>query len=257
MRTGQRKARLVVIEPGHVLPIVETVAGLAAGDAAIRAPLCHLLSELSAMNIFVAGGAREIGKMIRNLSLRSALRGLVALHAGYGDVRSGQGKPRLLVPDQSKCGRSKGLHSVAGFTPVRERRRGELAAMLVLMTVGALRELDFELCCHSGRNVAPGALHAGMRALKRIGTCRMVLHAEPGRFPTVNDVAGLALVAVFALGELPAVRIGFVTVRAERVRQRLLEVPAVVAGATIDRAMLPQQRKRRLGMVELRTHARR
>lgn len=68
-------------------------------------------------------------------------------------------------------------------------------------------------------------------------------------------MAGLALAPVFALGELSAVRIGLVAVRAERVRKRLFEVSAVMAGSAVNRAVLAEQRKRGLGMVKLRAQA--
>ena len=64
-------------------------------------------------------------------------------------------------------------------------------------------------------------------------------------------MARYALALLFSPGELAAVRIGSVAVRALRKRHGLLEVPACVALYAVHLNVLPKQRELGLGMVEL------
>src|SRR5580693_571869 len=94
------------------------------------------------------------------------------------------------------------------------------------------------------------ALQAGMAALQRICRRSVLLHCEQGRFPSLYVVAGGALAAIGAFGELPVVCV-FVAIHALLKRQESLEIPTGMALGTIDADVLAQQRKLRLGVVEV------
>lgn len=127
--------------------------------------------------------------------------------------------------------------------------------MLVFVTVRALGELDLKLSCCSPRNMALRALDFSVRAIQGIAARCVVLHRESRRRPSVNRMAGFALVAVFALGELTVMWIRFVTIRAKLVWYRRLEIPAAVTGGAIHRAMLAAQRKVGFIMIKLRAYS--
>src|SRR6476661_104625 len=127
--------------------------------------------------------------------------------------------------------------------------------MLVLVAIGALGKLDLELGCCPGWYVAFGTTDFSVCSFQRISAGGVVLHCKVGWLPAFHRMAGLTFAAIFALGKLASVRIRFMASRAQRMRHRGLEIPAAMAGAAVNRAVLAQQRESCFGMVKLRTHS--
>lgn len=89
-----------------------------------------------------------------------------------------------------------------------------------------------------------------MPALKRVRARRMFLDSELGRLESVDGVAVRAFTSVGALGELAAVWIGPVAVRALIESHRFLEIALSMALHALDLGMLSQQRILRLRVIE-------
>src|SRR5262249_21534383 len=166
------------------------------------------------MDVFMASRAREIFVMEGRRGFRESRLRRVAVRTGHRDVPALERKPRRLVLGQRERRGRKGLDRVATFAIVVQRRSHKLSVVLVLVAVRAQRGLDLVLRLRSRPDVGPGALYLRMRALQGIVAAGVVLHREGGRLPSTHGVAGFALVAVLALGELPAVRIGLMAIRA-------------------------------------------
>lgn len=171
-------------------------------------------------------------------------------------MRSGELEPGLLVPRQRKRGRRVTLDCVAALAAVQQRRGGKLPAVRVLVTIHALSELDLVSRCRARWYVTARALDFCVRALQGISAGRVVLDRELGGLEAIHRVAGFAFAAVFAFGELSAVRVRPVTVGAERECDLGFEVAAAMAFGAIHRAMLAQQGEAGLAVVELRAHSR-
>ena len=244
-----------MIKLSDVVPVFHAMTSLASGGAAIPAFGGHLLAELAAMNVFMAGRTGQFLKMVRHGRACVFALCLVTVRTRDRQMRVHQNESGLLVPRQRKGRRRERLYRMAAFAAVQDRSGGELSRVCVFMAICALGKLDFEFRRFARRDVAGGAGNFEMCPLQRISARSMVLHGEFGRLEALNSVAGFALVAIFALGELSAVRIGAVTVGTERVRYRSFKVPAAMARGTIHSPVLAQQRKRGLGMIELRVQS--
>jgi len=113
----------------------------------------------------VAGGASEIFKVERH-DFVGAARGshLVTIGAGYGGVRSGQGKTSVAMLGDGKERTVKIAHGVAILAFVEMRCRGELAVVSVFMTVRAKREFHLVNGVLAGRKMAFGAFDGNVFA---------------------------------------------------------------------------------------------
>ena len=99
-----------------------------------------------------------------------------------------------------------------------------------------------------------GALQAGMSALQRICAGRVLFYRESRRPPSLYGVTRGTLASIGPFGELPAVRVGLVAVRALAEYQRFFEVSAGVALPAIQAGVLAFQRILRLRVIEALIH---
>ena len=256
VRADQRVIRLIVIEAGEVLPILDGMAGFASRNPPIVLVRGHLCFELPKMNIFVAGGTSQVPKMEGSGRLGLALLRGVTIGAGHRQMRSFENKAGFQVPREGERRRRKGLRRMATLAAVRQRGCGELPGMFVLVAISAQCEVDFVPCRRTLGNMALCASDLGVRSLERVVAGAVILHGKGRGLPAIHGVAGLALAAVFALGKLAAVRIGSVAIRAELVGNGRLQVAAVVACLAMQVSMLSEQREVSLVMIELRAYSR-
>ena len=145
---------------------------------------------------------------------------------------------------------------MARLAAVLDRRPGKLNAVLIPVAIRACRETNAIQRSRPGRRVALGAGYGGVAAIQRKlgGTVRF--DVQGCRLPAVRPMARGALAAVRARRELTSVGRSRVTVQAASVRDRILEVAALVALAADQRGMLARQRELRLGVIELRSDMR-
>lgn len=127
---------------------------------------------------------------------------------------------------------------------------GELPDMLITVAVGAVLKFHLVERLFASRKVTLRTRQRGMLAFEWIQGRRVFLKAEPGRFKTIDAVAGRALDPARTLGELSSVRIGLVTVGALLKCQRLREISFGVALHTVHLGVFAEQRKFRPGMVK-------
>jgi hypothetical protein len=129
---------------------------------------------------------------------------------------------------QAKRGRPISLKVVALITAIQVRRAGELALMLVLVAIRALRKFHPIERVFALGEVAFRALDRGVLLYEGVcGGC-VLLYSERCRFKSLHVVAGCAVPFVGTLQELAIVLI-LVTVETSLEGQRLLEVAASVA----------------------------
>lgn len=220
------------------------MAGLASHDRTIRARLLHALFELTFVRISVTAGATQTLPVIDDRRLRLKVRRLfVAFGARSCNVPSGQHEARLFVLSQRERGGLVSLKVMAAFAGVEVGCCGELACMLVRMTIGAAFELHLKQCVFTFRDVTSCAFETRMSALQRIRARRMLLDRERRGLPSVHRVARSALSAVRPLAELATVRIGLMAIHALLECQQLLEISAGMALGAIDAGMFPFERE--------------
>jgi len=104
------------------------------------------------VHVLVAGCATKLIEVVRYY-LCTGQR-LVALVAFHRHVAARKRKCGLLVFGKREVCRLKCGPVVALLAPVSPRLAGKLTFMLVLMTVDASSELDFEFRCRAGGHVA-------------------------------------------------------------------------------------------------------
>jgi len=214
------------------------VARFASRRRAVGTLLLHPLLELALMRVGMAAGAVQILPVVDCGWLGLELgRFFVAVAAGNRDVPAGEDEPRLFMLRQTESGGFVSLEGVAAIAGVEIRRGGKLAGVTVQVAVRAVGELDLELGVFAFRDVALGALQTRMAALQRIGAGGVFLDCERRRLPAPERVAGGAFSAIDALGELPFVWVGHVTIHALRERQRLLEISVDVTLGAVDRGV--------------------
>jgi len=132
------------------------------------------------------------------------------------------------------------------FAAVLPGSGGELALVLILVAIQALRKLDFVLGFLAGRDVTCSALDCGMREGQRKLGLRMIRVRESARNPSLDGVAAFAAAFVASLEELAAMGIGLVAIRTVVVWDRRLEVSSLVAGFARDGNVLAEQGEVRL-----------
>jgi len=219
------------------------VASLTVSARAVCQDAVHLGLEFAVVRIHVTTRAGLVGKVELGNSGSGDQRWLVAVQAGHSSVRPFQCEPSLLVPGQCESARAEAMQVMAVLTLVLVRTGIELPPMLINMAVGATTERNLEFHCHARWGVATGAGNLGVLCFERIGRCGVLLHAVRGRFEPILGVTGGALRSARPLPELPAVRIGRVTIHAARMSHRLPKIAAVVAVHTANGGMLAHKRK--------------
>jgi hypothetical protein len=127
MRAEQSELGAVMIEARQVLPILGSVAGLAADGCTVSAESFHALGELPVVRIFVASSARNILKMIDSggVVARSLLgRGRLGLHGnrGWKQQRAGIGRSRFVTVG-AQDGKMASREREAGLFVLGERER--------------------------------------------------------------------------------------------------------------------------------------
>lgn len=200
------------------------------------------------MDVLMASRARNALEVIKGY--RRTEHRLMAIVACHGHVRACQWIGALLVHRDGIVGNFPGGAVVALLAPVLPRGSRELAVVFILVAIEAARKRHFVNRLLSRRDVALGALHLAMRR----DQCELrpgVLDRGKGRgLPSLYRVAAFALSSVCAFGKLPAMRIRPVTIGAELIGDRSLEVCCLVAINTTHFSVLAQERKGRRRMVE-------
>ena len=226
------------------------MAGLAPGWRTIGTRLEHAFLELSFVRIGMTTGAVQILPVIDH-SLRLKFRRLlVAVGTRYRHVPAGKHEMRFLVLGQSEGGGLVRFQIVAAVASVEIRRYRELIGVAIAMTISAALELHFEQRVLSFRNMALRAFQSRVRALQRIRAQRMFLGREQRGLPSLHVVARSALAGIGALGELAVVRVPM-AIHALLEGKGLLEISTGMALRAVDTDVLSQQRKLRLGVVEV------
>ncbi len=220
----------------------------------LRSRLLHARCELVVMRILMAFLTGELRKVIGRRKARAGrLARLMAVPAGGGDVRAGQGKARGVMLRQGKGGRSKALHGMAPFAVIVVGRARKLASMDVRVTIlaGRPRDLVYRVdhgygaypdhaARHRG-NVALRAGHIQVPALEGIGGGGVLAYPKAAGFEPLHRVARRAVAAVPPRHELPLVRVR-VAVLATVEGQWLAEIRPLVTGVAPNLGVLTQQR---------------
>lgn len=158
---------------------------------------------------------------------------------------------RVFVPCQGERRRAIVIDCVTAFAVVSVRRAGELAAVLILVTVGAVCKLQLEHRIFAFGNVALRTLQLCVAALQRVLGLPVLRETEGRRLETVHGVAIRALNSPGSLRELALVRIGRVAIRAFGEGQRLLEISSDVALRTVDGNVLAEQGELGFRVIEI------
>lgn len=214
--------------------------------------LGHAVVELAFVRVLVTSGARAILEVIRN-NFRGVSGQIfrVALRAGDRQVRARQCEPRLVMLRNRVSGRLEARDDVALFTAVLIGSLRKLPAVHIAVAIRAICKRHFILRGRAGREVTFRARHVGVLPLQRVSGCRMLLHAELRRLPSIHRVALRALAFALPCRKLTGVRILRVAIHAFRKDNFLLEIPSDVAFQAIHFGVLTEQRIFRLGVIEL------
>ncbi len=177
MRTGQSKARRVVIKLGLTPGIVD-VTNLA---TTVR----HARAKLSGVHVLMARLATIIGKYKEHFAGETARRwACVTEPTRGGQVCAGQLERGFLMLGQSELRRPKSLDRVAAFTPSFISAPGKLTGVLIGMTIATelMRQFPFEIAA----GVTLLAFDLTMLSAQR-KVCQIVIECS-GRnlFPTVS-----------------------------------------------------------------------
>jgi hypothetical protein len=240
-----------VIEAWQIRPRFDCVARLASLWLAVGAQLRQLQIKFAVMRIFVAARAGEVVEMIRRVFGSSfAARRYMAFRTRYGEMSARQRVTRLLMQRNREGGRLKPPNRMTWFALVVVGGPGELAAVLVLVAVRALRKGDFVTRRGPCGNVAFVACYARVFSIQRIADRRMCLDVEERGLPSIHRVARGTLAFVRTGGKLAAVWIDRVAVRASREGNFFFEITSPVASEAIHFRMQSQQRIFGLGMIK-------
>ncbi len=138
MRSKQREFGFRMVEAIHVRPGPHVMAGFAPLRRAIGTAPRHAFFEFAMMDILMAGRAGPIFEMERqDFIFPSGGANFVAIGARNGGVRAGQGKTRLAMFGDRKCGAVKIQNGMTIFAFVVIRSGFKLSVMGVLVAVGA------------------------------------------------------------------------------------------------------------------------
>ena len=219
-----------MIEARQVRPRLHVVARFASFCGAVRSSLGHLLIEFAAMRILVTTSAGTVAEMIgHGFCILSLTAGPMTFRARYGQMSPRKRIAALLMLRNGVAGWAKSSYGVALFASVLVGSCCELPLMSIAMAVRAFRVCNSVSGRRPSRHVAFVAGNGRVLAFQRVRAHGVLFDSEERWFPTFLVVARCALALVFSLGELAAMGIGRVAIRALRKRHGLLEVPARVA----------------------------
>lgn len=203
----------------------------------------HALLELPLVRIGVTGGAIQILPVINGRRLLAQLRRvLMTFAAGDSLMSTCKDEAGLLMPSQRERRWPISIHGVALLALVHVRRGCKLSCMTVSVTVGANLKLDLVERVLPFRNMTLRTLKASMAPHQGIGSGRVFLHSELGRFESFHRMAGGALPAIRSFRKLPVMRIGFVAIRTLLKNNGFLEIPLRVALYALYLRVLSEQR---------------
>lgn len=251
MPAGERKSRVAVIEAGQFRPRPVAVAhGAILRHTAGTRPR-HAGRKLTFVDIPMAFGTIQIVEPV-SWDRRCSRIGCVTFHTHDGPVRTGQCKSRGLMFGESKRGRCKTPHRVAGLALTGARRQAELPRMFVHMACSATGVGNL---VDNGRG--PGcmaliAAHPGMLSFQRIASCAVFGRVESRRLESLHLVTGGALSAVGAAGELVFMRTLPMAVAAQVMGYGQLEIALYVARLAGQAGVFAGKREPASGMVEHR-----
>ena len=166
MRAYERELGRRVIEPRHVFPFLGGVARFASERSALGILSGHALGKFAVVDVFVTRRAAELREMVKGLGVGG--RRFVAIVAGHRDVTAGEREVALLVLVDGIVGHLPGIAVVTLLAAVLPWIAGELSFVLVLVAVGAERELQFVFCFLTCRHVACGTFDVGMWGNERV-----------------------------------------------------------------------------------------
>lgn len=170
----------------------------------------------------------------------------MAFAARRGRMSSGEWKASFLMTRQRECGWLEALQGVAQLALVPKARILELAGVSVFVAIKTLPMRYLVASVFALRDVTLSAFHRRVFAGQRIIGSLMHAHGEQRRLECILVVTTLAILAA----ELALVWIRRVAVRAQRVRDRLLEVAALVAIVAAGFGVGSVEWKRRLVVIE-------
>ena len=149
-----------MIKACDIFPVLVRVAGFATERFARVGEHRHARCEFAMMNVFVASGAGQIGKVEYGCS--RARHRLMAVDAGHGNVPAGEREACLLVLEESHILFLEREARVAFLTLVLPGIASKLTFVRVLVAVDAECKLDLEAGLRSSRSVAVGTLNQRM-----------------------------------------------------------------------------------------------
>jgi hypothetical protein len=158
-----------MVKSVYVGPGCGVVTGFATEWRSVGALASHTVLEFPVVRIGVAGGAAGVGKAKRqNIVGTMRLADSVAVRTWHGGMGTGKGKTRVAMHGDRVQRTVKIGGCVASFATIVEWPCRELIVVHVLVTVGAVGELNFVLCFFTVWRVALGALDDDVLALQRI-----------------------------------------------------------------------------------------
>lgn len=201
----------------------------------------------------MAGCALQAAELVRNFRILGFLHcgSLVAFVASYRNVAADKRESRLLVSSKRERRGMIAMLCVAAVALVHVWRTGKLCLVRILMTIGTVRKLHFEI-----RILASGGVTLGTRDIRMHASqweCSQVVLRE-GEFRWLKarkSVAVFALSPIRSCGELSPMRIGTVAVRTLGMRDGTPEVAALVTCQTRDIPVLAFQWKLRQEVIEV------
>jgi hypothetical protein len=230
-----------VIEPHQAGPAIDGVAIRAAGGASLLGCRGRPAGELSAVRVRVTRGAGAVRETIScDSNTGIAALSLMAVAASDRCVQAGQREACFHVSLEGKARGPKAFDTVAPFARGVSAFARELPRVHVRVAGRTPHIAEAVDRVRSARRVALDARHGGVPALQWIG-CLIVHDGSERRWDeSPHVVAGRTVAAVFPVGELATMRILYVAIHALCVRQRQVEVAAVVAVPACDAFVLPQ-----------------
>ncbi len=186
MRTGQGKARRVVIKLGLTPGIVE-VTNLAT-------TFRHASGKLSGVHVLMARLATLIGKYKKHFAGETARRwARVTEPARGGQVRAGQLERGFLMLGQSELRRPKSLDRVAAFTPPFISAPGKLTRVRIGMAIATelMRQFLFENAAGMTLLAFDLAMLSAQRKVRQI----VIECSDRNLFPIVSQMTFGAIVS--------------------------------------------------------------
>lgn len=197
----------------------------------------------------MTGRTGAVRKAIRNRF--RTLRSLMAFFAGDRQMRFPQGESCALMLRDRVRGRLEPSQGMALLAPIPVRRPRKLPFMRILVAILALREANLVAGGCSGRHMAFVAGDSGMLAIQPIPGRGMHLYVKERRLPSLDRMAFGALPLLLPSGELAAMRVGSMAIRAFHEGNRPLKVSSVMAFQAVHLSVLSEERILCLRVIEL------